>query len=1303
MASLLAHPLLELIAAKRRGGEHNIKGIGYQLMYACYRLLEEFSHEQNEYTIRLEGLEDVDVNSTLDTGSELIQLKHSTSSYDAHKFWTSGAMQNFLEIYLTGAPVKFLVIHDSQLKGELLKLANGNFSEQTVSYWTAKIKSDEKFKQEFNVLDFLSKISFKQWKYQKLHDDAINLLLGKHGINAGAETRYLQALFFYVFEWSKLRASVTRNDLLTALTQITDSFSHAPKNPAIEHGWISEVCFDVPYQSIGLDDYFDGRAARPAHIGANLPVQRMRWEKKISEELNQADAVVIHASSGQGKSTLAWQTAMKLASKGYNIYQLNSCKDWNEANALRDFLKTRLRIGQVPLVVIDNLNKQHSKWPQLLELLADMPVQILVTAREEDWHRYNSDESRVRVKLIAINLNQAEARQIYTELKKRNKVASGIKGWQPAYEQIADKGLLIEYTYLLTQGQQLAHRLQQQIKELSSESDSAAKLEILRLISVADCMNIKLETEKLLTIVRQTEGMISDRGMIIAQLENEYHLQFDKKFIEGLHPVRSRHLMNILHKTIPLNSTLTSVFKILDDYYVYDYAIALPGFLGNENKAKTFECLGEILATSKPISIVYFLDGLMHAEPQIHFLRNREIYDEAYRLGGLALFVIATVPFIEPNFLEQLAESTGPSLNRNLLKLIELKNSLTNYSFEGSEIFLFTTLLAKHLKGVRLEVGKLEGLEFLMRWFQKLNIALPIALKVSEQTLLNALNTESHTEVKELFTYFRLKEPERYEQFLQAHKETIIGWLKVATSTLTIEERDGDIYLEYLLEDNVEKANEQSVSRIEMVYHFMPVYKHYNTDIVFLPFPTEELFEATRSEAHKRMTSEALHSPFNVHLNQIWARTVESNFSHLSAYHWQEEHTLRRKAAIAFCQYCAKMFESLIEGNQNKYQESVKTTFSARDAFQKLQTLAKPLQRPIKYSEKPKFTEEFKAIDNWFASVNNFTNQFTDIVLPNKNLAVSDPAHIPMVNLKETHHKLPIMQLAFQQVCASGFSYFEESNLDEEKRIVSWLLKTVQYYVTINLGKMVKSVPSARSAILNWWQKKEHEELQKVYTLIEAFQYEYGYQIIKPTYLKKEAHYNIVTIGITGFNLADAEELTNIFWGLSDFAQIKAAFIEIVFVKDGFATGAARVNQSYLQYINYLKSGLEPDPNNLKHLIPMEVTTELITPLAGVEIPEKISSPVIESFVQLVMALWRLTEYRKRLNSRNMFEQKWLKGLEEIEIGIANSSIEKLMDSDWVELQSLIEDTISGKIAPSREGFATLLIKYVQDKQRDSQ
>lgn len=1302
MTHQLAQPLLELIAAKRGGGEHNIRGIGYQLMYACYRLLEEFSHEHNDSTIRLEGLEDVDVNGMLDTGSELIQLKHSSTSYDAHRFLASGAMQNFLEVYLTGAPVKFLVIHDSQVKGELLKLANGNFSENTVSYWTTKIKSDDKFKQEFNVLDFLSKISFKQWKYQELHDEAIKLLLGKHGINAGAETRYLQALFFYVFEWSKLRASVTRNDLLTALTQITDSFSHAPKNPAIEHGWISEVCFDVPHQSIGLNDYFDGRAARPAHIGANLPVQRIRWEKKISEELNQADAVVIHASSGQGKSTLAWQTAMKLVSKGYNIYQLNSCQGWNEANALRDFLKTRLRIGQVPLVVIDNLGKQHSDWAHLLELVADMPVQILVTAREEDWHRYNSDESRVRVKLISINLNQDEARQIYTELKRRNKVASGINGWQPAYEQIADKGLLMEYTYLLTQGQQLAHRLQQQIKELSLENDSAAKLEILRLIAVSDCINVKLETERLLTHVRQVVSMSSDRGMIIAQLEKEYYLQFDKKFVEGLHPVRSRHLMNILHKITPLSSTLISVFKILDDNYVYDYAMALSEILINENKAKTFECLGEILAASKLIKIVYFLDGLMHAEPQIHFLQNRVIYDEAYRLGGLALFVIATVPFSERNFLEQLAESTGPSINRNLFKLIELKNSLTKYSFEGSDIFLFTTLLSKHLKGVSLEAGKLEGLDFLMRWFKELNIELPIVLRVSEQTLLNALDTEPLPEIKELFTHFRLREPERYDRFLQAHKETIIGWLKVATSTLTIEERDGDIYLEYLLEDNAKKANEQSVSRIEMIYLFMPVYKHYITDIIFLPFPNEELFEAIRSEAHKRMTSEALRSPFDVHLNQIWVRTVESNFSHLSAYHWQEEHTLRRKAAIAFCQYCAKMFESLIEGNQNKYQEAVTKTFSARDAFQKLQTLSKPLQRPIKYSEKPKFTEEFKAIDNWFASVSNFTNQFTDIILPNKDLVVSDPAHIPMVNLKETHYKLPIMQLAFKQVCASGFSYFEESNLDEEKRIVSWLLKTIQYYVSINLGKMVKSVPSARSAILYWWQKKEHEELQKVYTLIEAFQDDYGYQIIIPAYLKKEAHYNIVTIGITGFNPSDAEELTNIFWGLSDFAQIEAAFIEIVFVKDGFATGAARVNQSYFQYINYLKNRLEPDPNNLEHLIPLEVTSELIAPLAGVEIPEKIPSPVIESFAQLVMALWRLTEYRKRLNSRNMFEQKWLKGLKEIEIGIAISSIEELIDSDLVELQSLIEDIISGKIAPSREEFATLLINYVQDKQKDS-
>jgi hypothetical protein len=127
----------------------------------------------------------------------------------------------------------------------------------------------------------------------------------------------------------------------------------------------------------------------PIHIAQGLPVRRILWERKIESLLNESDSVIIKSSSGQGKSTLAWQTGYNKKDL-YDIYQVQYCPDVESANSILQFLQTRLNIGQSPLIIFDGLNSSLKSWNYVVENAANLPVKFIITTRNEDWYRYGS-------------------------------------------------------------------------------------------------------------------------------------------------------------------------------------------------------------------------------------------------------------------------------------------------------------------------------------------------------------------------------------------------------------------------------------------------------------------------------------------------------------------------------------------------------------------------------------------------------------------------------------------------------------------------------------------------------------------------------------------------------------------------------------------------------------------------------------------------------------------------------------------------------------------------------------------------
>lgn len=75
----------------------------FQFIYACYRILQKFSSKDTHHSIRLEGIEDIDIIHK----NEFIQVKSSINPIDANLFCKMNVLKNYLEVYKNNSPLNF--------------------------------------------------------------------------------------------------------------------------------------------------------------------------------------------------------------------------------------------------------------------------------------------------------------------------------------------------------------------------------------------------------------------------------------------------------------------------------------------------------------------------------------------------------------------------------------------------------------------------------------------------------------------------------------------------------------------------------------------------------------------------------------------------------------------------------------------------------------------------------------------------------------------------------------------------------------------------------------------------------------------------------------------------------------------------------------------------------------------------------------------------------------------------------------------------------------------------------------------
>lgn len=1284
--------LLEPVLAKRIGGAVNITGIYYQVLYACLAILREL--QNCNASIRLEGIEDIDINkSILTNGIEYTQLKSSKNKLDAYGFWDLRVLQNFIEVYHKEPLSRFKLVYNMTISdGNLKNLFDGNLNEKSKQYWFDKLNSLPY--KGIDYSQFIETISFEFASIQDITSQILKLLYEVWNVNIGTEGQFLKSLFYNALIWSRDRKEINRNDVVVLFQDITDSFSKAPINEAIKNDWIRPISFSNEEKD--YSNYYEGKAALPIHIVQGLPVRRILWERKIESLLNKSDSVIIKSSSGQGKSTLAWQTGYNKKDL-YDIYQVQYCPDVNSASSILQFIQTRLNIGQSPLIIIDGLNSSLKSWNYVVENAANLPVKFIITTRNEDWYRYGSDVSKSNIQFIDINLSKEEARSIYDQLQKKGKLNIS-DSWQSVWEKVQEKGLLIEYTYLLTKGEMIQERLKYQVSTLNKTQSAAAKLEILRLVSLADSMNIKIRTHALLKHIAESIGFAQDRGEILKELADEYCLNFENIFIGGLHPVRSNHLVEILHENLPINDSLVSLFILLDKIYFSDYFINAPLYLDANNKESFYDELGAILSHRDFNQMVLALDGVFHLEPQMYWSNNRQIYDDSSEKGSVELFTMISNPFTNyaVSQLDELANTLG-EMGKGFSKLSELAKQLPRFTINETDVYQLASSIQKHLKKRDKIIETYIGFGSLAQWFKALNLSLTFNVdvfsKIDVKYFFVNINSTELNEAKEIVTFYLINKKEEYLKYSKKYRKELISYLKWTTDSLAIEEKDNELHINYLLYgDDVTIANEMSVQRIQVVYTFLPAYERYCTEAIILPFPNEEVVSSAIETSKKQMSPENIVNEFDVHLNQIWNKTILKNYVSASVYEWQKNIIEFRENALELAFNLCQYTDSLLEANSKKQQSSLQKIIKLSEHFHKLDIALKPYPTfNQKYNEDNSRIIEETNINKWRSSLRNVSNQIVNIFMPNEEHDRS----VVLYNLKAAFLSTGDMQECFNLIVRTSFEYFDTSLLElRELELYERLYITVHYYISQIPLNEKPATRGAKNVAKEWWNRQINQNLQQLKMILENVSFNEDSIIYFPSKLEETDTLTYVTIGIEGLDFSNEDSLQQLAINLVGLADFLADFYTILNIKNGVVLSGLRFKQDFFKALKDELNGLPSE--NILNLMPLPVFPDekMIKNLSGVSLPAQSPGNTIQDKkFKMLIEIWKLKEYRNHLNIKYSKENEWLIRVEEKII----SDIKKLqMNFDDSEFVEWIDNIISNSAKLSTSFIVEKIYSVIQ-------
>lgn len=1071
---------IEDLKQSRTGGQIALSGFSYQFLYSCYLILSE---SDENTTFHLEGIEDIDHYKCEISSKSIthIQLKYSTQKQDAS--FLKDILKNFLEAYLLDTSRKFKLVYDFTLaKGNLRKIFDKSLDESSTLYWKKVIQDIKNENSHWNWTvfsfdSFIKKLSFELQVKNELSEKIEKLLIEKYDITTGNITLFANGIQVYCLEKMERRESISQQQLNTIILSIKDDISKGVKNPA--HGWIKKVEFSI--SNYGNDSsYYEGKKATPQDIVSQLPVRRLHTEKEIEESIQNNRVTVIKASSGQGKTTLALQVACNLSNE-YEIYQLVWCNDSKELGNIVKYFKSRVKLGEKPLIIIDNLDSQTREWNRLAQLLQEevsYHYKLIITTREDDWYNYGGNLSNVRsLQIVKLALNEQEAKSIFEVLQKSNKLHPSIVDWKSSWAKVSDKKLLIEFVYLLTHGEMIAERVAYQISQINSSDTGRIKCEILRKVCFADICGIKIPISKLVESLTETTSQ--DYGELLKSIENEFLIRVDTtdKYVEGLHPVRSQHIVDKLHEYVEINDTALQVVKISDVTYLPKLFSNIPDQIIKNKKVFYSKAVDIFWNKNNMSPYVLSLKGLLSGSVMKYYVQNQSAFDEANNHGGLFLLSMELNPFTKfeefdysLQTLDELRKLTPD--NTNVQYICDLRDSVPKIVLSETDLYyfceaLFTKLSTIYLAELTYDIPSYATIAY---WLFNIDRKFSLSNNISLEAIWAAKENYTLDVISSIMYTCFCGNKETYLSFVNENLQSILTYLKISTASLKLylSEDEKKIHIEYvLLPSETQKGNEESISRIKAICRTLPIFETYCADAIK---PTLDITSGYNipDDAHKAMPHKSVIIMFHQEFVSLWNNTIMSYYESDSVSEWLHCWVTIRKKIVTFSEKCTASICKLLEG---KPLGSLATEIdNLRIEINK--ELIKEYRFPHQdrpFEVKAVLPEGFSKIKtDYFGVIQNFSNHLSRFLLRDLN-----QSRLALINLRTVKSSMNSMQNCFRTIVDElGMLLHEHNELCmNEVRSLHSLIITSEYFKEHMPSKYFN-----KYAIESWY-KKRYEKL----------------------------------------------------------------------------------------------------------------------------------------------------------------------------------------------------------------------------------
>lgn len=392
------------------------------------------------------------------------------------------------------------------------------------------------------------------------------------------------------------------------------------------------------------EEFYEGGYTHFDHILVALDFPRDEKLAAIAQAFTKRNIVIVHAASGQGKTTLAYRYLYNnyTDDKRFVIERIQDLRHAATiAGALLDFVATQ----QEPIAVYMDVHPQDTAWTEVARQLAHQPnLHLLITIREEDFQSANVAGAGFLAEEVDLTFTEAEARLIFARSDSAVRQVRFLN-FEDAWATFNSNGPLLEFVYLLTHTTTLRQRLEGQIFALRQEArqeKNKDKLQLLALVAVASACNARLQTAKLLQALN-----LFDPEHTLQLLEQEYLIRRnqEEQTIGGLHAVRSQILVELL--TSPdVTPWLTLAQQALPLLCEEDLeTFLLHAFIEH---ATDLSPLLSIITTFQPATWrggAGLLRYLLWAGVRAYLATNQDVITEAHQLMGGAWFMIVHLNF----------------------------------------------------------------------------------------------------------------------------------------------------------------------------------------------------------------------------------------------------------------------------------------------------------------------------------------------------------------------------------------------------------------------------------------------------------------------------------------------------------------------------------------------------------------------------------------------------------------------------------------------------------------------------------